>query len=140
MTFWQLFLLPKQLQYCFPYSQIRYLFFPLLAAGLLGGLVGCQKNPVAPTEPLVCTFQLLNEQGQEATTFAAGQNVVFRYELRNTTDQEMYLQPGIFEPTAFLEVFSDASSPAQSVGTPYSGGCARATALFTCCPPTGPSP
>lgn len=116
---------------------MKYFFFSLLAAGLLGSLAGCQKTPVAPTEPLVCTFQLLNEQGQEATTFAAGQNVVFRYELRNTTDQEMYLQPSIFEPTAFLEVFSNASSPAQSVGTPYSGGLCTAYRAFYVLPAHG---
>lgn len=109
---------------------MKYPYLLLLAAGLLGGLASCQKGIVAPTEPLVCTFQLLNEQGHETTSFAAGQNVVFRYELRNTTDREMYLQPNLFEPKAFLEVLSDASSPAQSVGTPYAGLCQAYRAFY----------
>jgi hypothetical protein len=82
---------------------------------------------------------VLNEQGQETAVFAAGQNVVFRYEVRNTTDREIDIKAPIYDGAAFLEVFDEASG--QSVGTPYKGLCtsyrryfvvpARGTLTFT---------
>ena len=54
-------------------------YFTLLAAtALMGGALGCRKAAPVPAVPFTASFQVLNERGQPATSFALGQNVVFR--------------------------------------------------------------
>jgi hypothetical protein len=61
------------------------LFFIAFASGI----VGCQKTDSMPNAPLTASFQLINEQGQEAAVFPQGQNVVFRFQLTNISDQDI---------------------------------------------------
>ena len=86
---------------------------------LLGSATGCKTPVDAPIDPLTFSFQLLNEQKQEATVFPQGQNIIFYFEARNNTDQEIALQNPIFNPEHFLELYSGIGENAQSVGKPY---------------------
>ncbi|TGD79505.1 hypothetical protein [Hymenobacter wooponensis] len=86
---------------------------------LLGSNTGCEKSD-APSSPLTCSFQLLNEQGQEATVFSQGQNIVFRFQITNSTDQDIALANPPINTQEFLEVKQlTASGGKQSVGKPY---------------------
>jgi hypothetical protein len=91
-----------------------------LFLALLGSVSGCDKA-VAPAEPLTCSFQMLNEQGQGATVFPLGQNFIFRFQVTNTSDQDIYVDNPVIDTREFLEVFSIAEKQQVSVGRPYSG-------------------
>jgi hypothetical protein len=87
---------------------------------LLGIAPGCDKNS-ALAGPLTCSFQLLNEQGQEATVFSQGQNLIFRFQVTNTCDQNIYIKIPMFNTQDFLEVYGTAGKQNVSLGKPYSG-------------------
>lgn len=99
---------------------MKYLFY-LLSVLLVSSTVSCQKTDTAPGGPLTASFQLLNEQGQEAAVFPQGQNLIFRFQLANTSDQDIYVENPVFDPREFLEVFSMAEKQPVSLGKPYSG-------------------
>lgn len=96
----------------------------LLICGLFlavwGSITGCDKADV-PAMPLVCSFQLLNEQGQEAVVFPQGQNFIFRFQVTNTSDQDIYVDNPVIDTREFLDVFSTVEKQQVSVGRPYSG-------------------
>jgi hypothetical protein len=91
-----------------------------LSLALAGSITGCDKTD-APAMPLVCSFQLLNEQGQEAVVFPQGQNFIFRFQVTNMSDQDIYVDNPVIDTREFLEVFSMAEKQQVSVGRPYSG-------------------
>jgi hypothetical protein len=95
--------------------------FYLLSAVLVSSTVSCQKTATAPDGPLTASFQLLNEQGQEATLFPQGQNVIFRFQVANTSDQDIYVCNPVFNPRDFLAVYRTAEKQPVSLGKPYSG-------------------
>ena len=95
--------------------------FPILFVAFAGGMVGCQKTDTTPTAPLTASFQLLNERGQEASVFPQGQNVVFRFQLANTSDQDIAVTNPVIDARDFLEVFRTADQQPVSLGKPYSG-------------------
>ena len=99
---------------------MKYLF-SLFFVAFASGIVGCQKTDSTPNGPLTASFQLLNEQGQEAAVFPQGRNVVFRFQLTNTSDQDISVQNPVIDPRDFLEVFSTAEKQSASLGKPYSG-------------------
>ena len=88
---------------------------------LLVGLASCKKDKAAPTEPLVFSFQLLNEQGQETSVFAPGQNIIFHFEARNMTDQKMFLLTDLRDLTnnGLPSIYSFNKGVPQLVGRPY---------------------
>ncbi|MFD1875538.1 hypothetical protein [Hymenobacter bucti] len=99
---------------------MKYLFAFFFVA-FASGLAGCQQTDSAPKGPLTASFQLLNEQGQDATVFPQGQNVIFRFEIVNTSDQDVFVKNPVFDTRDFLEVFSTAEKQQVSLGKPYSG-------------------
>lgn len=101
------------------------IIFGFVFCALLGGLTGCKKDKITPTEPLAFTFQLLNEQGQETSVFAPGQNIVFHFEARNTTDQKMFLLTDLRNLTqqGLPSIYRFTQGAPQLVGQPYNGLC-----------------
>jgi hypothetical protein len=91
-----------------------------LSLAMASSIVSCDKAD-APAIPLVCSFQLLNEQGQDAVVFPQGQNFIFRFQVTNTSDQDIYVDNPVIDTREFLEVFSLAEKQQVSVGRPYSG-------------------
>jgi hypothetical protein len=91
-----------------------------LSLALAGSITGCDKTDT-PAGPLTCSFQLLNEQGQEAVVFPQGQNFILRFQVANTSDQDVYVDNPVIDTREFLEVFSMAEKQQVSVGRPYSG-------------------
>ncbi|AMR27648.1 hypothetical protein A0257_11450 [Hymenobacter psoromatis] len=102
-----------------------YLNFGLIFCILFGGLTGCHKKEATPTEPLVFSFQLLNEQGQETSVFAPNQNIIFHFEARNNTDQTMFLLTDLrnLDYQGLPSIYSFTKGVPQLVGRPYNGLC-----------------
>jgi hypothetical protein len=88
----------------------------LLIAALGSGAARCHKQDTVPTPTVTDSLQLLNEQGQPATVFAQGQNIVFRFQVKNNSDQSIFLPNPVFDPTTFLAVYTRAR---VSFGKPY---------------------
>jgi hypothetical protein len=99
---------------------MKYCFY-FLSVALVSSTVSCQKTTTSPTGPLTATFQLLTEQGQEATVFSQGQNFVFCFRLANTSDQDIYVENPVFDPREFLEVVRLVENQQVSMGKPYTG-------------------
>ena len=90
-----------------------------LAVALLGSSSGCDKSDAA-TSPLTTSFSLLNEQGQEATVFAQGQNIIFRFQITNPTDEDIILRNPPIDVSHFLEVTRlTAGEGSKNMGKPY---------------------
>ncbi len=89
-----------------------------LAAALVSSTVSCQKTANAPVAPFTASFQLLNERGQEAARFPQGQNIVFRFQVINHSDQVVYFEAPLFDTRQFLDVTTSAGT---SFGKPYTG-------------------
>ena len=96
-----------------------------MLATLFGGLMGCKKDKAAPTEPLVFSFQLLNEQGQETSVFAPGQNIIFHFEAQNTTDSTMYFLTQFWgiNTLKLPAVYRGLPGQGQLIDRPYRGVC-----------------
>jgi hypothetical protein len=95
-------------------------FVLLLFMALAGETSSCQKAAATPDGVLTTSFQLLNEQGQEATVFSHGQNLIFRFQLTNPSDQDVVLHNPPIEVTHFLEV--NRLTPGEgsgAMGKPY---------------------
>ena len=63
---------------------------------------------------------MLNEQGQEATVFPRGQNIIFRFQITNPTDRNIVLHNPPIDVTHFLEV--NRLTPGEgsgAMGKPY---------------------
>lgn len=99
---------------------MKYLLY-LLSVALVSSAVSCQQTDPAPKGPLTASFQLLDEQGQEATVFPQGQNFIFRFQVANTSDQDIYVENPVFNPRDFLEVFHLVENQQVSMGKPYAG-------------------
>ena len=98
---------------------MKRLLLCALTVALLGSSSGCAKSD-APTSPLTTSFSLLNEQGREATVFAQGQNIIFRFQITNPTDKNIILRNPPIDDTHFLEVTRIAAGKgAENVGKPY---------------------
>jgi hypothetical protein len=92
-----------------------------LTLALLSATSGCEKSD-APTRSLTTSFQLLNERGQEATVFSQGQNILFRFQITNHTDQDVTLANPPIITQEFLEVDRlIAGGGSQALGKPYIG-------------------
>jgi hypothetical protein len=99
---------------------------------LAGSLLGCNKVAEPPVAPLAYSFQVLNAQGQATSVFAAGQNIVFRFQVENRSDQDMYLANPLFAGPHFLEVYQLGSG--QSMGKPYQDLCLTYQAFYLLSP------
>lgn len=98
---------------------MKRLLLSALTVALLGNSSGCGKSD-APTTPLTSSFSLLNEQGQEATMFAQGQNIIFRFQITNPTDEDIVLDNPPINTSQFLEVVRlTAGEGAKNMGKPY---------------------
>lgn len=96
----------------------RFFLYGFTAA-LLGSSSGCGDS-AAPTTPLTTSFDLLNEQGQVTTVFAQGQNIIFRFQFTNPTDDYITLRNPPFDVSDFLEVTRlTAGEGARKMGKPY---------------------
>lgn len=90
----------------------------LLAVALMSGSVSCQQAVPAPASPFTTSFQLLNERGQPAASFPQGQNIIFRFQLINHSDQAVHFAAPLFDTRQFLEVTTRGGI---SFGKPYTG-------------------
>jgi hypothetical protein len=80
----------------------------------------CHKEAEAPSSTIEADFELLNTQGQSATSFRQGQNIVFRFRVKNNTSDDVLLTNPLFETTHFLEVSKiSAGNTSTVVGKPY---------------------
>ena len=62
-------------------------------------------------------FQLQNEDGTECYNFKEGDNIIFRLEIKNDTDEDAVLPP--FSEVLGLDVFSVYSREGEKIGTPW---------------------
>ena len=90
----------------------------LLPAVLASATVSCHQPDTAPAAPFTASFQLLNEQGQEAASFPQGQNIVFRFQLINHSAQAVYFTAPLFDTRQFLAL---TTREGTSLGKPYTG-------------------
>ncbi|OUJ76229.1 hypothetical protein [Hymenobacter crusticola] len=97
----------------------------LLLAGFATSLLflGCGKEEAKPQDQLTARFVLLNEKRQETTVFAAGDNVIFSFQLRNKSGQDVGLKNPIFNTEHFCEVYQREKNDNAgiSLGVPYQG-------------------
>ena len=62
-------------------------------------------------------FQLQNEDGIECYDFKEGENIIFRLEIKNDTDEDAYLPP--FTDIIGHDVFCVYSQNGEEIGTPW---------------------
>ena len=62
-------------------------------------------------------FQLQNEDGMECYDFKEGDNIIFRLEIKNDTDEDAILPP--FSEVLGLDVFTVFSQEGVRIGTPW---------------------
>lgn len=108
---------------------MKHLLLNGVAFAVVAGAFGCDKAE-APATPLTASFQLLNEQGQEATAFPRGENLIFLFRITNPTDRTVMLKNPPIDDTHFLEVrrltpgegSGDLGKPYTSAFCTYQGG------------------
>lgn len=107
---------------------------------LLLMLVGCSSEGeyLNNNEGIIPTFRLLNENGEETTTFKSGDNIYFDLEIVNNCDtmmvftsesqNDIVIQQGIskegadlFFPLSNEELFSVFDKNGKKIGNPYTG-------------------
>lgn len=98
---------------------MKHFFRVCIALFVLVASAGCEKADI-PATAITCSLDLLNEQGQPATVFAQGQNIVFRFQMTNPSDQDIVLNNPPFDVTNFLEVNRLTSGEGSgALGKPY---------------------
>lgn len=117
----------------------KYLYF-LMSAVLIVMSAGCSSEgeDINNTEGIITTFHLLNENGEETTTFKSGENIFFDLEIVNNCDTMMVftsenqnnivIQQGIskdgadlFFPLSNEDLFSIYDKKGEKIGNPYTG-------------------
>ena len=111
-------------------KQIVLMMSVLLALGLLSA---CSKSDdvtdinnhsekdgtgtIEKSSDLMVDFRLQNEDGMECYDFKEGDNIIFRLEIKNDTDEDAILPP--FSEVLGLDVFTVFSRKGVKIGTPW---------------------
>lgn len=111
-------------------EQIVLMMSVLLALGLLSA---CSKSDdvtdinnhsekdgtgtIEKSSDLMVDFRLQNEDGMECYDFKEGDNIIFRLEIKNDTDEDAILPP--FSEVLGLDVFTVFSQEGVRIGTPW---------------------
>lgn len=72
---------------------------------------------IEKSSDLMVDFQLQNEDGTECYDFKEGDNIIFRLEIKNDTDEDVILPP--FSEVLGLDVFTVYSLGGEEFGTPW---------------------
>lgn len=72
---------------------------------------------VEKSSGLMVDFQLQTEDGKECYDFKEGDNIIFRLEIKNDTDEDAILPP--FSEVLGLDVFTVFSQEGVKIGTPW---------------------
>ena len=72
---------------------------------------------IEKSSDLMVDFRLQNEDGMECYDFKEGDNIIFRLEIKNDTDEDAILPP--FSEVLGLDVFSVYSREGENIGTPW---------------------
>lgn len=72
---------------------------------------------IEKSSDLMVDFQLQNEDGTECYDFKEGDNIIFRLEIKNDTDEDVILPP--FSEVLGLDVFTVFSQEGVKIGTPW---------------------
>ena len=72
---------------------------------------------IEKSSDLMVDFRLQNEDGMECYDFKEGDNIIFRLEIKNDTDENAILPP--FSEVLGLDVFSVYSQEGEEIGTPW---------------------
>ena len=72
---------------------------------------------IEKSSDLMVDFRLQNEDGMECYDFKEGDNIIFRLEIKNDTDEDAILPP--FSEVLGLDVFSVYSREGEKIGTPW---------------------
>jgi len=98
---------------------MKHVFLPAIML-LVVLTSACRKKEEAPAAAIDADFELLNTQGQPAVSFRQGQNILFRFRLKNNTSQNALLTNPLFETDHFLEVSRVNTAISRTVvGKPY---------------------
>lgn len=102
----------------------------LLAFGLFSACGNSDDNPdtndysekeetgtIEKSSGQMVDFQLQNEDGTECYNFKEGDNIIFRLEIKNDTDEDAILPP--FSEVLGLDVFTVFSQEGVKIGTPW---------------------
>lgn len=74
-------------------------------------------DTIEKSSDLMVDFQLQNEDGMECYDFKEGDNIIFRLEIKNDTDEDAILPP--FSEVLGLDVFTIFSQEGVKIGTPW---------------------
>ena len=72
---------------------------------------------IEKSSDLMVDFRLQNEDGMECYDFKEGDNIIFRLEIKNDTDEDAILPP--FSEVLGLDVFTVFSQEGVRIGTPW---------------------
>ena len=72
---------------------------------------------IEKSSDLMIDFRLQNEDGMECYDFKEGDNIIFRLEIKNDTDEDVILPP--FSEVLGLDVFTVFSLEGVKIGTPW---------------------
>ena len=111
-------------------KQIGLLMSVLLALGLFSACGNSDDIPdtndhsekegtgtIEESSGQMVDFQLQNEDGTECYDFKEGDNIIFRLEIKNDTDEDVILPP--FSEVLGLDVFTVFSLEGVKIGTPW---------------------
>ena len=65
--------------------------FVLLVGVMLLSLMGCSNKESELTGALDVEFSLMNEKGEKTNEFSEGENIIFRLEIKNSSDDDVVL-------------------------------------------------
>ena len=70
---------------------MKKLLFVMMCSLLAIGFAGCSDEE--ESEKIVVNYQLLNEAGVECYDFREGENIIFKLEIKNNTDEDVIFPP-----------------------------------------------
>ena len=91
----------------------------LLAIQLISVTIfGCEKREDKDEFPIEFSFSLINEKGEQSTTFKKGENFTFSFKINNEANEKLFFNTNFINDSFFL-VYSIENSHSILVGKPF---------------------
>ena len=83
---------------------------------IVSSTLGCEKEENSRIE---CKFYVLNEQGEVKSSFEEGENVIFSLQLKNITNEGLYLHHFKMDLEDFCRLIKVDVNPPVDLGKPW---------------------
>ena len=93
--------------------------FVLLVGVMLLSLMGCSNKESELTGALDVEFSLMNEKGEKTNEFSEGENIIFRMEIKNSSDDDVVLAHTNIADILGHNAFRVYTIDGKDMGTPW---------------------